>query len=133
MAWGNKGKSSGGTKKSTTSVRLTGLFKTKKKGLLVGKLREEDVKGLAKLVKKALTDEKEIVIFAYREEDDKRLYSLSADIAQEQQGGSGGRKNYSGGKSKSKIEDDEDDAPEGDEDDNDGDEGHDDKDDDIDL
>lgn len=131
MAWGNKGKSSGKAK-SATSVRLTGLFKTKKKGLLVGKLREEDVRGLAKLVKKALTDEKEIVIFAYREEDDKRLYSLSADIAQEQS--SGGRKNYGGSKSKSRIEDDED-APEGDEDDNEGDDnsGDDDKDEDIDL
>lgn len=131
MAWGNKGKSNG---KKKSGARLTGLFKSKKKGLLVGKMRQEEIEGLVKVIKQARADEKEIVIFAYRNTDDDsdtRLYNLSCDVAQDME--KGGKKSYGkGGGKKSSIEDDED-APEGDDDDNSGDEGHDDKDDDIDL
>lgn len=138
MGWGNKsGSKFSGKGKKRTGVRLTGLFKTKKQGLLTGKLREEEVKGLAKIVKRALVEEKEIVFFAYKNDEGPAIYSIIADVQEDSFGskGGGGKKSFGGGKSRrdeEEVEDDND-GDDLDSDDSDAEEKDDKGDEDIDL
>lgn len=68
--------------KKGKGTRVTGLFKTKRQGLYVGKMRAEEIKGLRVLLKKAADESKEIAVFMYKNdaEDGKPLFSLKADI-----------------------------------------------------
>lgn len=81
MAWGGKKNYSGKGKKSK-GTRITGLFKTKRKGLYVGRMRSEEIKGIRVLLKKAADEGKEVAVFMYKNEveEGKPLFSLKADI-----------------------------------------------------
>lgn len=104
MAYGNyRGKKG---KKKGTSLRLTGLFKSKKKrGLAVGSITELD--DLKDLLKKAIAEEKGLVVFLWRNEvdddSDKKQpdFTLYMDVNQEDEDRPRRRK----------IEDDDDDEP----------------------
>jgi len=83
MAWGKKKWKS---KKQFDGVRVTGFFKTKTKGLYVGKTlgNGDGLMELRKLCKQAADQEKELVFFLrYWPDDDdgdKPKFSLSASI-----------------------------------------------------
>lgn len=70
-------------KKSGSSIRLTGMFKSKKRGLAVGSITDLDE--LIALVKKARAEEQGLVFFLWRndiEDDEKKQpdYTLYADV-----------------------------------------------------
>lgn len=62
-------------------VRLTGLFKTKKGGL-VGTARPQDLKLLVGAIKEALADNKGLAFFVSKSKFDSPPYYLSATIDQ---------------------------------------------------
>lgn len=93
-----------GSKKKGTSVRLTGLFKTKRRGLWVGSVTDlDEMKGK---IKQAIAEEKGLVFFLWRNEDAEDgtpAYTISMDVSSDEDG--------SKKKSKPKrkpVEDDED-------------------------
>lgn len=89
-------------KSKRTSVRLTGLFKTKRKGMYVGSIDNmDDLIGKIKEAKKA---DKGLVIFSFRNEDAEEgqpLFTMYADVQNEQ---------GSGPKKRKPIEDDDEDS-----------------------
>jgi len=86
MAYGNR---QGGGKPQGSSVRLTGLFKTKRNGLYVGSLNAEKIEELVVLIKKALKTEKDLTVFLWKSKyDDGPKFSVNMDLAQDRpQGG----------------------------------------------
>jgi len=71
-------------KKKGTSVRLTGLFKTKRRGLFVGSVTELD--DMKSKIKQAIADEKGLVFFLWRNdpEEEGPAYTLSMDVSQDE-------------------------------------------------
>lgn len=72
-------------KKQGTSVRLTGLFKTKKRGLFVGSVDEKEA--MTDVVKQAIQQNKGIVFFLWRNneaEEGAPLYTLYMDVSQDE-------------------------------------------------
>jgi hypothetical protein len=112
MAFKFRGKS----KKKGTSLRLTGMFKTKRRGLFVGSVSE--LGEMKDKLKAALAEEKGLVFFLWRNEDTEEggpAYTLSMDVSQEDD-----RPKKSYGKPKRKpVEDDEDQDEEAEEKDDD--------------
>lgn len=101
MAFNRKGKS------KRTSIRLTGLFKTKRKGMYVGSV--DDMDDLIGKIKEAKKAEKGLVIFSFRNEDAEEgqpVFTMYADVQNEK---------GSGPKKRKPIEDDDEDADEDDE------------------
>lgn len=69
--------------KKQTSVRLTGLFKTKKPGLYVGSTRAEDLSALIEKIKEAKSKGVGLTFFLWKNEPGKGpLYSLNTDLEQ---------------------------------------------------
>jgi len=78
MAFKFRGKS----KKKGTSLRLTGLFKTKRRGLWVGSVTELDE--MKAKFKAALAEDKGLVFFLWKNEDeDGPAYTISMDVQQD--------------------------------------------------
>lgn len=69
-------------KKKYTSVRLTGLFSTKKPGLYVGNARPEEIEQLIKKCEAALDADKGLTFFLFKNQDrdNDMAFSLSADV-----------------------------------------------------
>ena len=110
MAFQRSGKSKG-SGPNGTSVRVTGLFGTKRKGLFVGSLNDEKIQELVKLIKKAISSEKEITVFLWKSKfEEGPRYSLNMDLAQD-------RAERDSRKPKRRIEEDDDDEPADDDDD----------------
>src|SRR5688572_14487388 len=86
------------------SARITGLFRSKRKGLYVGTARPEDIEKLVEKIKAAMRAKKGLTLFLWKNDDaDGPAFSLSADVAQD----------FPGGKKRRPIdEDDEDDERE---------------------
>lgn len=82
-----KGGFRGKKKGNDNGVRLTGLFKTKRPGCYVGKMRAEEIKPLRMLLKKAVDTEKDIAVFLYKNDNpgDGPLFSLKAALNEEMQ------------------------------------------------
>lgn len=97
-----------GKKKKGTSVRLTGMFKTKRRGLWVGSVTEIDE--MKSKIKTAIAEDKGLVFFLWKNEDeDGPAYTLSMDVSQDEDRPKG--KTY--GKPKRKpVEDDDEDQDE---------------------
>lgn len=97
MAYGNRR----GGKPQGSSVRLTGLFKTKRNGLYVGSINGEKIEELVALIKKALKQEKDITLFLWKSKyDDGPRFSVNMDLAQDRP---------QGGKRRRPIQDDDED------------------------
>jgi hypothetical protein len=112
MARKGKRRGSGGKK---TSVRLTGFFKTKKRGLYVGSIDELD--DLITKIKKAKAVDRGLVLFLWRNEDEeegKPKFTSYVDVQREDDGGKRGKR-------KPIEDDDEDTEPEEKDDEGDGD------------
>ncbi len=91
----------GGNSKNK-SARITGLFRSKRKGLYVGTARPEDIEKLVEKIKAAMKAKKGLTLFLWKNDDaDGPAFSLSADVAQDFPG--------KGGKRRPIDEDDEDD------------------------
>ena len=79
-----------GSGKKYTSVRLTGLFKTKKRGLCVGTINDEAIDKLIEKIKEAKKQKKELTVFlwAFSPQEGKPvpehppLFTISVDLAQ---------------------------------------------------
>lgn len=72
-----------GKKKKGTSVRLTGMFKTKRRGLWVGSVTEIDE--MKSKIKTAIAEDKGLVFFLWKNEDeDGPAYTLSMDVSQDE-------------------------------------------------
>lgn len=103
-------------KKKGTSLRLTGLFKTKKRGLFVGSVDadSDQMSGLIDKIKAAKADEKGLVCFLWRNDPDEEgpAYTLSMDVSQD---------DYEGRPKKKRkpVEDDDDESDEDEEKDED--------------
>ena len=98
-----------GKKNSDNGVRMTGLFKTKKRGCYVGKMRAEEIKPLRLLLKKAIETEKDVAVFLYKnEEGDGPLFSLKAALNEDMQRG-GYKKKPARRKPADDVDDDSDD------------------------
>lgn len=87
MAFGQRGRSTfgGGQQQQRgnyTSVRLTGLFSTKKDGLLVGTIEGEALEGLISKIKEAVAQNKGITLFVKEVDQPKGNYvaQIFADI-----------------------------------------------------
>ena len=102
-------------KKKGTSVRLTGLFKTKRRGLFVGSVTELDP--MKDKIRKAIAEDKGLVFFLWRNEDEEGpAYTISMDVSSDEDRPKG--KSY--GKPKRKpVEDAEDEDDEAEEKDDD--------------
>ena len=99
-------------KKKGTSVRLTGLFKTKRRGLWVGSVTELDP--MKDKIRKAIADEKGLVFFLWKNEDeDGPAYTLSMDVSSDEDRPKG--KPYGKPKRKPVEDDDEDEDDEAEE------------------
>lgn len=68
---------------NTKSVRLTGLFKTKRPGLFVGTCRAEDLKQLIAKIKAAKEEDKGLTFFVWKNQGEGPTLSLSVDVEQE--------------------------------------------------
>jgi len=92
MAWNGKQ----GGNKGGKGTRITGLFKTKRAGLYVGKMRAEEIKGVRVLLKKAADESKEVAVFMYKNdaEEGKPLFSLKCDVQQEFKGKKGNDEDF---------------------------------------
>ncbi len=92
-----------GNKSNYTSVRLTGMFKTKKPGMYVGNLRKEDLEALIGKIKEAKADGKSLVFFLFRNQDKEAdiAFSLLADSKDED-------RNARKSKKSNRIEEDDD-------------------------
>jgi len=102
MAYGGKFKGKG--KKEYTSVQLTGLFKTQKKGLYVGSSTGEYFDKAVAKIKEAIKAKKGVTFFLWRNDPDKSeaAFTLYMDLDNMQKKGK-------------KIEDGDLDSDEGDE------------------
>ncbi len=96
MPYGNQGSGSGN--REGKSVRLTGLFRAKRPGLLVGSLKPEDMNKLIDKIKAAMAEKKGLTFFLWSNNDrNGPPASLSVDVAQDRpqggarQGGYGSR------------------------------------------
>lgn len=118
MAWSGKRKGSGGGKK--TSVRLTGFFKTKKRGLFVGSVDEMD--DLIGRIKKAKAEDKGLVLFLWRNEDVEEGQPVFTSYIDVQRDKDEGDRPKGGYKKRKPIEDDDDESEEKEEKDDDDDE-----------
>jgi cobalamin biosynthesis protein CobT len=86
MGFRNYGKKNGKHGKSKyTSVRLTGMFRTKKPGMYVGNLRKEDLEALIMKIKESKSDGKSLVFFLFRnlDKDSNSAFSLLVDSVHE--------------------------------------------------
>lgn len=74
------------------SVRLTGLFKAKRPGLLVGSCKPEDMPKLIEKIKAAMAAKKGLTFFVWSNQGPGPAASLSVDVAQDapQRSASGG-------------------------------------------
>lgn len=78
MAYGNRGRSKG------TSLRITGLFKTKRPNLFIG--TAQDLKPLVEKIKEAMAQKKGLTFFLWKNDPGKGpLLSISVDIEQDRQ------------------------------------------------
>ena len=78
MAWSGKRKNT-----DRTSIRVTGLFKTKKPGMMIGTARPEDVEQLIEKIKEARKAEKGLTFFLFRNDrGDGPAASLLVDVEQ---------------------------------------------------
>jgi len=92
-------------------TRLTGLFKTKTRGLYTGTVKDEWLDNLVNTIRKAKKEDKGVVFFLWKvdDEDSKASFNLNADVATPYEG----KKGY--GKPKRKpieLDDDDDDNDE---------------------
>ena len=84
MAWSGKSKN----KSKGTMVRLTGLFRTKTRGLFVGGVDGENLDKLIARIKKARGEGKGLVVFLWKNEDtegNQPKYTLNADVARDRE------------------------------------------------
>ena len=76
-----------GQKSKYTSVRLTGLFKTKKRGLCVGQIQEETIPALIEKIKEAMKAKKGLTVFLWvndrKDEENQPYFTVSLDVAQD--------------------------------------------------
>lgn len=92
------------SKKKGMSVRLTGLFKTKRRGLWVGSVTELDA--MKSKIKTAIAEDKGLVFFLWKNDDeDGPAYTISMDVSQDEDRPKG--KSYGRPKRKP-VEDDDD-------------------------
>lgn len=108
MSYGNR---SGG-KGSGSSVRLTGFFPTKRRGLFVGGMKQEQLQGLIDLLKQAYEQKKGLTFFLWQQgRGEGPEFAVTADLERERDDrGSSGYGGRSGGGPRRRIEQD-DDAP----------------------
>jgi hypothetical protein len=74
-------------KKKGTSLRLTGMFKSKRRGLAVGSVDagSDQMAGLIDKIKAAKADDKGLVWFLWRnEEEEGPAFTLSVDVSQDE-------------------------------------------------
>lgn len=85
MAFKKRYASGGKGKKKYTSIRLTGLFGTKKPGMYVGTARPEEVEQLIEKCNEALEADKGVTFFLFKNKDRESdiAYSLAADVQQD--------------------------------------------------
>jgi hypothetical protein len=78
----NRSGNGNGGKREYTSVRLTGLFGTKKPGLYVGNARAEEIEQLVEKCNAALDADKGLTFFLFKnkDRDSEMAFSLSADV-----------------------------------------------------
>lgn len=80
-----------GARSEGKSVRLTGLFKAKRPGLLVGSMKPEDMPKLIEKIKAAMAEKKGLTFFLWSNQGPGPAASLSVDVAQDRpQQGRGG-------------------------------------------
>ena len=80
MAW--QGRRGGRTER--TSVRVTGLFKTKKPGMMIGTARPEDIENLIEKIKEARAAKKGLTFMLFKNDrGDGPAASLLVDVEQE--------------------------------------------------
>lgn len=76
-----------GSKSKFTSVRLTGLFKTKKRGLCVGTINEEAIDKLIVKIKEAKQQHKDMTLFLWvndkKDEENQPYFTASVDVTQD--------------------------------------------------
>lgn len=74
------------SKSKFTSVRLTGLFKTRKRGLCVGTVNAEAIDKLIEKIKEAKKQNKELTVFLWvndkKDEENQPYFTISVDVAQ---------------------------------------------------
>src|SRR5574341_691714 len=74
-----------GGKSKYTSVRLTGLFKTKKRGLCVGTMQTETIGKLIEKIKEAKKLDRELTVFLWvnnkKDDDNQPYFIVSIDVA----------------------------------------------------
>ena len=81
MPYGRKKSNNGG-------LRLTGLFRTKKKNLRIGNITGESMEGLIALIKKAKQADKGLTVFVWAnppEDDSKLVGAISVALEQDQE------------------------------------------------
>lgn len=73
--------------KKYTSVRLTGLFKTKKRGLCVGTIQKETIDKLIEKIKEAKKQDREMTVFLWvndkKDEENQPYFTVSMDVARD--------------------------------------------------
>jgi len=83
MAWSNAPRRR--DDKKFTSVRLTGLFKTQKRGLCVGTIQPETIAKMIEKIKEAKKDDKELVLFLWvndkKDEENQPYFTVSMDVS----------------------------------------------------
>ena len=74
-----------GGKPKFTSVRLTGLFKTKKRGLCVGTIQADTIDRMIEKIKEAKKGNKEMTVFLWvndkKDEENQPYFTVSLDVA----------------------------------------------------
>ena len=74
-----------GTKSKFTSVRLTGLFKTQKRGLCVGTIQDETIDKMIEKIKEAKKAGKELTVFLWvndkKDKPNQPYFTVSLDVA----------------------------------------------------
>ena len=68
-----------------TKSRLTGLFKTKTRGLYTGTIKDQWLDGLIDTIRKAKKADRGVVFFLWKSDDEesKAAFNLNADVANE--------------------------------------------------
>ncbi len=85
MAYNGPRRGQAGQKSKFTSVRLTGLFKTKKRGLCVGTIQAETIDRMIEKIKEAKKQDKEMTVFLWvndkKDEENQPYFTVSLDVA----------------------------------------------------
>ena len=86
MAFKGNYRGKGGGKSDRSDSRLTGLFKTKRRGLYVGGTNDETLDALVKKIKAAKAEGKQLTFFLWKSKfDEGPVFSLNVDVEQDRQ------------------------------------------------